>query len=344
MRRACFALAALALTACSSGEVREALDESRPPASLAERFQAPEGWAWGRLAPPQGPQIRYGVAAPAGEAARGDVLILPAYGEPAEVWFETTRDLLARGWRVWILERAGQGGAGRYLQPHDLGHSRGFEGDAEAVRALIGQVVRPSADGGLAVLAAGDGALVAVMAAEAGAGLDRLVLSAPALEPLPGAQPWEAVLGRIGLGRLPSLAWRPWRRSDPPEGPPSAAGSRRDGLAHRWQTANPDLRLTGPSLGWQAAFERARRKALDNPAAVTRPILILAPQPLSTAAKAFCDKAASCETAGLPSAGGAPHLVQDSIRCLWFERLSSFLAEAGVEAAASTAEPRPHEM
>ena len=123
-------------------------------------------------------------------------------------------------------------------------------------------------------------------------------------------------------------------------------------LGHQLVPARDHLQIgqvgqAGPvGLAEQARrpFERARRKALDNPAAVTRPILILAPQPLSTAAKAFCDKAASCETAGLPSAGGAPHLEQDSIRSLWFERLSSFLAEAGVEAAASTAAPRPHEM
>lgn len=344
MRRTCLALAALVLTACSPGEEREALDESRPPPSLAEPFQAPEGWAWGRLAPPAGPQLRYGVVAPAGRAARGDVLILPAYGEPAEVWFETVRDLLAQGWRVWILERAGQGGAGRFLQPHDLGHSRGFAADAEAVRAMVGQVIRPASGDETALLAAGDGAVVALMAAQAGADVDRVALSAPALTPLPDARPWEATLGRIGLGRLPSLVWRPWSRSEPQDGAATSSDPRRRALAHRWETANPDLRLTGPSLGWRAAFERGRTAALSDPAAFAGPVLILSAGPAETEAKGFCEGAPDCDIASLPGLGPAPHLEQDSIRSLWFERLSAFLAEPYAEAEASPAEAAPHEM
>ena len=343
MRRPCLALAALLLTACSPGEEREALEDSRPPPSLAERFQAPDGWAWGRLAPPEGPQLRYGVAAPAGQAARGDVLILPAYGEPAEVWFETSRDLMAAGWRVWTLERAGQGGAGRFLQPHDLGHSRGFDADAEAVRALIGQVIRPGGDD-VVLLGAGDGAIVALLAVQAGADVDRLVLSAPAFTPLAEAKPWEASLGRIGLGRLPSLAWRPWSRDEPQAASPLGADPRRRALSHRWQIANPDLRLTGPSLGWRAAFELAREDALSTPGAAAKPTLILAPEPAGAETTAFCSRAPACEVVALPGPSQAPHLEQDSIRSLWFERLSSFLAEPGAEVAVTPAEPAPHEM
>lgn len=344
MRRTCLALAALALTACSPGEEREALEESRPPPSLAEPFQAPDGWAWGRLAPPDGPQLRYGVVAPAGQAARGDVLILPGYGEPAEVWFETVRDLLGEGRRVWVLERAGQGGAGRFLQPHDLGHSRGFEADAEAVRAVVGQVIRPEVHDDVVLLGAGDGAVVAILAAQIGADVDRVVLSAPAFAPLPEARPWEAALGRVGLGRLPSLAWRPWSRSEAAGEPAISADPRRRELAHRWQIANPDLRLTGPSLGWRAAFQRGRRDALSAPSGPVTPVLILAPEPVDAETAAFCSRARACEIAALPGAGPAPHLEQDSIRSLWFERLSGFLADTDAEVADAPAEPAPHEM
>lgn len=343
MRRPCLALAALALTACSPGEQREALEDSRSPPSLAERHQAPEGWAWGRLAPPEGPQVRYGVAAPAGQAARGDILILPAYGEPAEVWFETARDLLGQGWRVWSLERAGQGGAGRFLQPYDLGHSRGFAADAEAVRAMVGQVIRPAGDD-VVLLGAGDGAVVALLAVQSGAGVDRLILSAPALTPLADAQPWESMLGRIGLGRLPSLAWRPWSRSDPPGEPALSADPHRRALGHQWEIANPDLRLTGPSLGWRAAFQRGRSDALSAPGAVATPVLILSPAPAGAEAQAFCRRAPACEITTLSGSGEAPHLEQESIRSLWFERLSSFLAEPGAEVGSMPAEPAPHEM
>ena len=159
MQRVLILFAALVLAACDPGQGREAFTDSRPPPSLAPRFLAPEGWAWGVVQAEGQPQLRYGVSSPVGTGTRGHVLIVPAYGESAEVWFETARQLNAQGYAVWVLERAGQGGSGRYLSPHDLGHSDGFEAGAEAVRGLIAGVIRPAGDTPLVLLGAGDAAL-----------------------------------------------------------------------------------------------------------------------------------------------------------------------------------------
>lgn len=72
------------------------------PAGLSPRFFAPEGWTWAAL-PTPGATVRYGVAAPAG-APRGSVLIALPAGERGEVWFETARELIARGYTVWIID------------------------------------------------------------------------------------------------------------------------------------------------------------------------------------------------------------------------------------------------
>ena len=104
-------IAAGLLGACSGSGDLAPFAESRTPASLAERFYPPEGWAWGFVRIGEAPDQRYGVAAPNG-VPRAEILILPDYGETAETWFETVRDLNHRGFAVWVLEGAGQGGSG----------------------------------------------------------------------------------------------------------------------------------------------------------------------------------------------------------------------------------------
>lgn len=86
---------------------RDAFADSRPPPDFAERFYPPDNWAWGELQPDGGQTQRYGVSAPQ-VVSRADVLILPDYGESAETWFETARDLNAAGYTVWVLEESGK--------------------------------------------------------------------------------------------------------------------------------------------------------------------------------------------------------------------------------------------
>ncbi|MDP1618495.1 serine aminopeptidase domain-containing protein [Phenylobacterium sp.] len=334
MRRALLLIAALVLAACDPGQGREAFTDSRPPPSLSPRFLAPEGWAWGVVQAEGQPQLRYGVSSPVAVGTRAQVLIVPAYGESGEVWFETARQLNARGYAVWVLERAGQGGSGRYLSPHDLGHTDGFEAGAEAVRSLIAGAIRPDDDVPLILLGAGDAALTAVMAAQGGAAIDAMILSGPDFRPQAAPKRWESLASRVGLARAPAPGWRAWSREAPDDHAAGVASDPwRGKVRHAWQTANPDLRLTGPSLGWAAAQSRALAQILAAPA-LSMPVLILGPAEGADAAQTFCATLAACEYIATQDPGTALHLGEDSHRTLWFETITDHLAQAASQARA----------
>ncbi|HVK42039.1 MAG TPA: alpha/beta hydrolase, partial [Phenylobacterium sp.] len=98
MLRACLLAAmVISLVACSRDGARQAFAESRTPASLAPRFYPPEGWAWGYVGTGEKPVQRYGVASTR-RVPVANVVIVPGYGETAEVWFETASDLIGRGY------------------------------------------------------------------------------------------------------------------------------------------------------------------------------------------------------------------------------------------------------
>lgn len=306
MRRALLLLALLALAACDNGGGREALTDSRNPPGLAPRFLAPEGWAWGFVDPQGLPQVRYGVSAPVGRRATAQVVIVPSALQPAETWFETARELNAAGYAVWSVERPGLGGSGRYVRPHDLAHSRGVEAEAQVITAVTAAVIRPAGDVPLILLATGDAAPAARRAVEMGAPVDALVLSAP-VEPAgrPGALPrWGQ---RLGLGALPSSDWRPWSRETTP-----ATGDDpwRSKTASAWMLANPDLRLSGTSLGWQAR----RSKAGGQPDV---PVLVLG-EPSGG------DERPTVEIKDMSS---YPHLDRDAVREPWRVALHAFIAD-----------------
>ena len=179
-------LLAAPLVACRDEGARAPFADSRTPPSLETRFQPPPGWAWGYVTIGEDLVQRYGVSAPRG-APRGQLLILPGYGESAETWFETARDLNDRGYTVWILERQGQGGSERATRRRDLGHATSFEPDVAATRAMVDAVIRPVPANGrrrdpFVILASADGGLVALQALEAGLRADAAILSSPAFD------------------------------------------------------------------------------------------------------------------------------------------------------------------
>lgn len=259
------------LAACGARDPRAAFVDARPPPALAERFYPPEGWAWGLISVGGGPAQRYGVAAPA-VVSKGQVLILPDYGETAETWFETARDLGAAGYTVWILEGVGQGGSERLASPRDLGELRSFAVDRIAVRAMAETVIRPDADHPLVILGQGVGAYVAARAVETGARPSGLILSGASCDrPVVGG-----LLRDLGFGALRAPGESGWRR----DGADDFARKRthdvwRGAVTHAWQVANPDLRMGGPSLDWQAALAELQGRTLDDLDRLDAPTAIL---------------------------------------------------------------------
>lgn len=304
----------LLLAACDRPHARAPFVESRAPAGLATRQLPPEGWAWGVVQVGQDPAQRYGVASPA-VVPRGDVVIVPGYGETAEMWFETVHDLEDAGLTVWVLDRAGQGGSARFVEPRDLGHAPSFDPDVRALSALVRQVVRPARGRPLTLIAQADGAVVALRALQGGLAADRLVLSAPRLATPSGASRsgWVMLEAMLSRDDAPPNGWKPWSRASA-------------GHGQTWQLVNPDLRMAGPSRGWKKAFAAASAMALGQAGGIRTPALeigrVSGPDP--------CPRLPDCRRAPPPSSDPA------SARTAWLTAVTAF---ARAESPLGVAEP-----
>jgi lysophospholipase len=345
-RRLLACLLALPLVSCGDEALRAPFAESRTPSSLDVRFQPPPGWAWGYVRVGDGMVQRYGVSAPQG-APRGQLLILPGYGESAEGWFETARDLNDRGYTVWILERQGQGGSERASPWRDLGHVTSFSPDVTATKAMVKAVIRPKDLDPFVILGHGDGGLVALRALQEGLRADTVVLSSPTFDiaDLPRTKGefiqiarWARKL-KLGFVRYPGQAG--WKR----EGANAFDGKlthdrARGGVQQAWELANPDLRMGAPSLAWYAAFYDAVDAVGRDLARVETPIVILDADEdvvaLAAPQHAVCAALPHCVETRYPKARHALHLETDSLRGPWLEAVG-----AALSVRASPPSPRP---
>ena len=318
------ALAAVALSGCGQGDPREPFTDSRIPPGLESRFYPPDGWTWGLVRTGDAPAARYGVSAPAGTPA-GDVLILTAYGEPAEIWFETVRELNARGLVVWVLEPVGQGGSGRYGRVRDLGHADNFEPDVQGLRTMADKVVRRRP---LILMASGTSAPAAAQALARGLRADAAILSSPRLAPPPpSVLAQAATMQRIGLAWLRADLHGGWSRKGPDD---LALGLTHDAargkLRLAWQTANPDLRMGSPSWAWTLAFAQAAQAADVAAPRVGVPVLVLKPDHDPAAADGVCRRMPHCTVQTLAGTGQALELETDAVRRPWLSAVQAFVA------------------
>lgn len=315
----------LLLAGCRGANTAMPFAESRVPPSLSARFFTPEGWTWGYVQSGRQPAQRYGVASTS-RVPTAQVVILPGYGESAEAWFETVRDLTDEGYTVWVLERAGQGGSGRYANPRDLGYVPSFEPDVRTFKAFLRVVVRPSPETPLVILGHADGAMVALRAALTGATMDGIIASSPRFE-LATKPPI------VGLDRLPGPGWRSWSRKGPSA---FAAGLTHDPVRGEvqlaWQTANPDLRMSAPSRAWSAALGEISHQVVDQGRRMQVDTLTLQGAGAPCTSQDFCDQAQHCRLVTVAGARPALHLETDQWRMPWLTTVKAFIA-AKVSAA-----------
>lgn len=327
--RPLFAGLLLLLAACGGGDGGAPFVESRIPPALGPRFWAPEGWAWGLLKIGDAPAQRYGVSSTP-VTPQAQILILTGYGESAEVWFETATDLNARGYSVWVLERAGQGGSERFVLPRDLGHAPDFNGDIRAVKTLTQMMAAGSPGAPVIVLGHADGGLIAIAAIEQGAPAEGLILSSPSFasgHPLEGLR---AALVKAGLGRIPADWKRGWRRDGPDaRGIGLTGDSLRGGIGKAWQIANPDLRMGGPSLGWLASFQATSKAIQPGLPGLETPTLLLRGDAdgfvYAETQTRVCQAMARCRLYGLKGGRHALHLEREAIRTPWLAAVDSFV-------------------
>jgi lysophospholipase len=326
-----------ALAACGREPPEQA--EKRIPAGLQTRFYPPESWAWGRLMVEGAPSLRYGVAAPP-KATRAQVLILPDAGEPAEAWFATASDLMAKNYGVWVIDWAGQGGSDRWWGSRGQAYTPSMDLNVKALRAMVGQVVRPPPDAPLVLIGDGLGAQIGLRALSGGLdGVDGAVLGDPMLKArdirLPGSLDGKAVaeaLSQVGLGRLPAPGEHDWRETD-------ARGDGRWAVGQAWMRADPALRVGGATLGWTAAYNRSAEAARD-PATlrgIKVPVLMMARPGVAAESRAACRAIPRCTFETVAVEGPAPHLAADPVRDRWLALANAFIearAEGYVVAAA----------
>ncbi len=272
------------------------------------------------------PAARYGVSGPQG-GARADILILPSYGEPAEIWFETARELNGKGYAVWVLEPVGQGGSGRYSRLRDLGYAESLTPDVLAAKAMAQKVVhrRP-----LILMASGTSAPAAVQALASGTAAEGLILTSPRLQADDGATLAKAqAIKARGLGWLRADLHGGWARRGPDD--------RAQGLTHdpargrlrlAWQTANPDLRMGSPSWSWIAAFADAAHAAAAEERRLATPVLVLEPDRTTRSARADCQRMPHCTFQPVLGADQALELEGDSRRGAWLNQVADFTDKA----------------
>ena len=206
-----------------------------------------------------GRRIRYARFAAAGEPKKGTVVLLHGRNECIEKYFETVRDLSARGLGTATLDWRGQGGSDRLIGNPQRGYVRSFRHYADDLDIFFKDVVLPDCRGPYYILAHSMGALVALLAAPRLVNrVERMVLLAPFLgiagqrHSMRSIRLRTTALTMLGLGRLYVEGGK--RKPAPP-----FAGNdlTSDPVRYARNTAildaHPQLALGGPTVRWLRA-------------------------------------------------------------------------------------------
>ncbi len=245
----------------------------------------PENASAGMLTMPDGRRIRYAHFKATARPLKGTVVILQGRNECIEKYYETVRDLSARGFGAALFDLRGQGGSDRILADAERGHIGDFDDYARDIDPFFRQIVLPDCRGPYYVLAHSTGALVALLAApRLQSRVERMVLSSPLLGlpdgtlSAPNASRLASLMHAFGLGaayisggpreREPTPFERNVLTSDP-------VRYARNVDIHRWY---PEFALGGVTASWvRAAFRAAARvNDPDYAAALRIPVLVVA--------------------------------------------------------------------
>jgi lysophospholipase len=298
---------------------------------------APDKMVAGTIQTPDGVKLRFArFEPPAGR--RGTVCIFAGRTEWIEKYFETVRDLRARGFAVAILDWRGQGFSARAFKDSYKGYVGNFAEYELDLETFMREIVLPDCPPPLFALAHSMGAAVLLRAVHRGhRWFDRIVLTAPmiALGQVDRMEPAGAILrvmraaglgGRYVPGRYRGVMdLRPFAgnilTSDPVRYARNAA----------ILEAEPLLGLGGPTIAWcDAAFRTMRQlREPSYPSQIRQPILIV-----GAGRDAIVSNTAIEDFAGLLRAGsqlvvvGAQHEIlmeQDRYRSQFWAAFDAFV-------------------
>ncbi len=244
----------------------------------------PEDVVTGTLKTPDGVALRFARWAPP-PGRKGTVCLFQGRAEFIEKYFETVRDLRARGFAVATLDWRGQGLSERALSNPRKGYVKDFSRYDIDLDTFIREVVLPDCPPPVFALAHSMGATILLRSAHQGhRWFDRMVLLAPMVA-LPGMRRSRLtrvgikILRLIGLGAayVPGgdatvMMQRPFignlLTSDPVRYARNVAVLE----------AEPALAIGWPTVGWTDSAFKAMRQLADPafPARIRQPLLILA--------------------------------------------------------------------
>lgn len=216
------------------------------------------------------------------EGARGTFIILGGRGDYMERYFETCRDLMARGFAVASVDLRGQGGSQRFARHRFRDKIRSFSGFEEDVRTLMDRLVQTSCPPPFYALGHSTGAHVLLRVLRKRKWFAKAVLVSPLVEILYGPWPRPVVvllvnsLCLVGLGGLflPGVHKKPMLRGDFPDNPLTSDRRRWERDSSTLEVA-PELGLGGPTFAWLRAARRSLRM-VQNMGKPTAPVLIVA--------------------------------------------------------------------
>jgi len=244
----------------------------------------PDNVVSGTLKTPDGVSLRFARWAPP-PGRKGTVCLFQGRSDFIEKYYETVRDLRARGFAVATLDWRGQGLSDRALRNRRKGYVRSFAQYQIDLETFINEVVLPDCPPPIFALAQSMGGTILLRAAHAGARwFDRIVLLSPMIA-LPGMRRLAATRMLVRSMRLMGLG-----TSYVPGGDASAmmmkpfAGNllTSDPVRYARNAAvlevEPALAIGWPTVAWtDSAFRMmGELSEPDYAAKIRQPILIIA--------------------------------------------------------------------
>jgi len=298
----------------------------------------PDNGETGTIVTPDGVSLRYARWAPPPDC-KGTVCVIQGRTEYIEKYFETVRDLHARGFAVATFDWRGQGGSQRLLPSSPLkGYVRHFDDYQIDLETFIQQVVLPDCPPPFFGLAHSMGGMAVVRWVKSGAQwFERIVVSSPmlGLSNVPMPRLSRALIRTMRLAGLGGayvprrdasvLATAPFRNnpltSDPVRYARNAAVIE----------ADPSLLLGNPTVAWLDEAFKAIAETEDPvyPASIRQPLLMIAAGADKVVSTAAIERFASYLRTGshlmIPGARHELLMEQDRFRAQFWAAFDAFI-------------------
>lgn len=333
------------------------LDHLVPP---PDGLQFPEGADLAIIAAADGVRLRAMLLKPAAMPCRGTIFVLQGRAEYIEKYGEVFIRLLARGFAIASLDWRGQGGSERQLRDPRKGHVEDFDDYLLDLDALLAEAhirAMPEPYGLLAHSTGGAIALHALTRDETRNSLKtpfrRAVLSSPlvgiaGMAGKAGPRLLARALASIGLagcfvpmGGPNSIFEKPF------EGNPLTSDPARYANGARWITAEPELGIGDPTIGWaDAAFDAMADFAEDGFGQTNRtPVLmVIAGADTVVDARASTALALRMRGASAITLHGSRHEIlmeRDAIQAGFWTAFDAFMQLGDVEQPAEAVQAGP---